>query len=77
MHNSGPILALNSPYIFAQVYALASVFLDANTKRKVVITDKFDLELLGKILSDVPKHIPKEYGGENPESPTLCIHVPK
>lgn len=51
--------------------------LDADTQSKIVVSSNFDLELLSRVLGDVRKFLPVEYGGTNP---TLCkasSHAPQ
>lgn len=75
---SGPIFVMQAPWTFAKIFALVQPILDADTQSKIVVSNKFDLGLLSRVLGDdVRKFLPIEYDGTNTEPYKHCIHAPQ
>ncbi|KAH9256688.1 hypothetical protein BASA81_005192 [Batrachochytrium salamandrivorans] len=74
---AGPIFMFNAPWTFSTMYALAQPMLDEDTQKKLVVSSKFDFDLLDRVIGDVQDVIPVEFGGSNLQTLRACAHAPQ
>lgn len=67
-------MIFNAPWIYSAVFAAVSPFFDPHTKSKLVVSTKFDFEVLDRVMGNAITYIPLEYGGESNAECKACVH---